>query len=309
MDINKFKYCINNSYAKDTCYPSLQDEWSLDNKALGHCAIVAIKVYMLYGGEIRRVSIKGSNIRHYYNYVNNEIIDLTKSQFKNNEEYENEVIKTYEDVISNSEFSERYKIFDKKFNDMANKLDEIDNKILNCERCRDLVEKFNYHTSINYGISNDLLIVGEAPANNGWRKSGKCWYDINGNITGSGRIMNKLLQTVNMKVEDVTFIEAVKCYPVLRSNLSKCKLNCYSYLEEQIKLLNPKVILTLGDTATCSVLKDLKYKNFAEVVGKQFVLSIDFNNYCVIPIYHPSPISPKGYKGNLPIFSILKDIL
>ena len=72
---------------------------------------------------------------------------------------------------------------------------------------------------------------------------------------------------------------------------------------EQIKIINPKIILPLGDTATKSLL-DIKYKNFSDVVGQSF----DYNGFDVIPIYHPSPISPLSYKGNVDIFeNIIKE--
>ena len=49
-------------------------------------------------------------------------------------------------------------------------------------------------------------------------------------------------------------------------------------------------------------LADEKYKKFSEVVGKEFTI----DNIKVIPIYHPSPISPLSLKGNIPIFEQLK---
>ncbi len=186
--------------------------------------------------------------------------------------------------------------------DSALKLNTIDNEIFNCNKCENKVEKFNHSTTISYGRINDILVIGEAPANNGWRKSGKCWYKEDGNITGSGKIMIKLLNLIDYKLEDITFIEAVKCYPIERSNLSYCKENCYPFLLKQIELLNPKLILTLGDVATKSVLKDLNYKNYSEVVGNKFKLKLGIVEYDVIPIYHPSPISPLSYKGNEQIF-------
>lgn len=188
-------------------------------------------------------------------------------------------------------------------------LELIDKEILACNKCNGLVEKFNHRTSVYYGTNNNILIIGEAPANNGWRKSGKCWYDVNGKLTASGKTMSKLLTTLNLKLEDVSFIEAIKCYPLSRSNLNICKNNCYNYLERQIKILNPKVILTLGDTATKSVLKNMQYKSFGDVVGKELTMKIDNISYIVIPIYHPSPISPKGYKDNVPIFENIKELM
>ena len=59
-------------------------------------------------------------------------------------------------------------------------------------------------------------------------------------------------------------------------------------------------MLSLRDSATKSIL-NIKYKKFSDVVGKEF----DVNGYTVIPIYHPSPISPLSYKGNIEIFKTI----
>ena len=79
--------------------------------------------------------------------------------------------------------------------------------------------------------------------------------------------------------------------------------------KRQIKIINPEIIITLGDTATKSVLKDLNYRNFNEVVGKKHLLRINDTEYIVIPIYHPSPISPRGYKDNIIIFNYIKTLI
>lgn len=68
----------------------------------------------------------------------------------------------------------------------------------------------------------------------------------------------------------------------------------------QLEEIKPKVILSLGYSATRTIL-DVKYKRFSDVVGKVF----DVNGYKIIPIYHPSPISPLSYKGNEEIFKNL----
>jgi len=192
---------------------------------------------------------------------------------------------------------------------MKEKLDIVDKEVKDCQKCLELVEKFNNHTSVSYGKDNKILIVGEAPANNGWRKSGRCWYGIDGKITGSGKIITKLFQSINLNLEDIFFVEAIKCFPIERKNLKRCKDNCYPYLEKQITLIDPKIIITLGDTATKSVLKDLNYHNFSEVVGKKHLLKINNKEYIIVPIYHPSPISPRGYKDNIAIFNYIKTLI
>lgn len=72
---------------------------------------------------------------------------------------------------------------------------------------------------------------------------------------------------------------------------------------EQIRILNPKLIITLGEFPTRNLL-DFKFDKFADVVGKTY----EQNGYKILPIYHPSPISPKSYKGNVPIFEQLKKV-
>jgi len=70
---------------------------------------------------------------------------------------------------------------------------------------------------------------------------------------------------------------------------------------EQIRILNPKLIITLGEFPTRNLL-DFKFDKFVDIVGNTY----EQNGYKILPIYPPSPISPKSYKGNVPIFEQLK---
>lgn len=70
---------------------------------------------------------------------------------------------------------------------------------------------------------------------------------------------------------------------------------------EQLEILNPKLIITLGKFATMNSL-NFKFNNFSDVVGNLY----EINGYKILPIYHPSPISLRSYKGNLLIFEALK---
>ena len=183
-------------------------------------------------------------------------------------------------------------------------INQIDKEITNCNLCNVMVEHFPNSKTISIGKDNKIVILGEAPANNGWRKSGVAWYNINHNLLPSGVVLQKLLNELNMKLEDIYFLEAIKCYPKERRYLDKCGINCKKFLMMQLKEINPKIVLSLGDKATKTIL-NIKYKNFSEVVGKQFIV----DNIIVIPIYHPSPISPKSYTGNIDIFKKVREII
>ena len=177
------------------------------------------------------------------------------------------------------------------------KLSDIEREIYECHLCENMVEKFPNNKTVSIGNKNDIVILGEAPANNGWRKSGVAWYDEKNNLLPSGIILQRLLRIIDYELEDTCFLEAVKCYPKDRKFLKQCRINCRRFLLEQLSIINPKVILTLGDISTRSLL-DIEYKKFKDIVGQSFA----YNGYDVIPIYHPSPISPLSYKGNEKIF-------
>ena len=79
-------------------------------------------------------------------------------------------------------------------------------------------------------------------------------------------------------------------------------------LIEQLNKLSCDVILTMGVHPTQAILQK-KIKKFADVVGKEFDVVLGKRNYKLIPIYHPSPLNPKGYKENVPIFNNIKNTL
>ena len=174
---------------------------------------------------------------------------------------------------------------------------QIDNEIKNCNLCGCMVEKFNNVATVSIGNKAEIVILGEAPANNGWRKSGVAWYDKNNKLLPSGVILQRLLKLIDYTLEDTYFLEAIKCYPKDRKYLKECSNNCRKYLIEQLFIINPQIKLTLGDIATRTLL-NIKYSKFGDVAGKCY----DYNGFEVIPIYHPSPISPLSYNGNVDIF-------
>lgn len=295
MTIEILKKYLDKIYSKDTCYSKCRDDWTFSNPTFGHCAIVSLLVNDYFGGEIYKIKVDG--ISHYFNYIDKNIVDLTAKQFNKNIDYSDKTLKSREEILSDLDTLFRYNILKMRFNLLL-----VDNDIHNCCLCDNMIEKFPNSKTVSVGKKKDILILGEAPANNGWRKSGVAWYDVDYKLLPSGVVLQKLLDEINLKIEDTYFLEAIKCYPVDRKYLSKCGVNCKKYLLRQLEIIKPKVILALGDSATKTIL-NIKYKKFSDVVGRVF----DVNGYKVIPIYHPSPISPMSYKGNIEIFKKLKD--
>lgn len=180
-------------------------------------------------------------------------------------------------------------------------LKEIDEKVYMCNCCKNLVEKFPNEATVFLGKDHTLVLVGEAPANNGWRKSHMLWRDEKGKILPSGVVLQKLFSIINRDIFETTFLESVKCYPLSRKNLKVCSHNCKYIMFEQLRILKPELIITLGEFPTRNLL-DFNFKKYSDVVGKIY----EVNGFRILPIYHPSPISPKSYNGNIPIFEKLK---
>lgn len=299
MNIENIQKLLLECYSKDLCYPKFKERWSENNKCFGMCAITSLIINDYFGGDICKIYV--GDISHYFNIVDNDIIDLTKNQFNCDIEYENYQIVDRKKILID-DTNNRYNTLKKLL--VTKLLKQVDEKVYSCSLCSSLVEKFSLDNTVFLGKDTDIVLVGEAPANNGWRKSHKVWRDINDKMLPSGVVLQKLFDIIDRNILETTFLESVKCYPIERKNLKVCSNNCRTFMLEQLKILNPKLIIALGEAPTRNLL-DFKFDKFLDVVGNIY----EVNGYKILPIYHPSPVSPKSYVGNVPIFEMLKKYL
>lgn len=298
MNIKNIQKVLLECYSKDLCYPKVQCDWNENNRCFGMCAITSLIINDYFGGDICKIYVDG--IIHYFNLIENNIVDLTKDQFNHEMDYKDYKIMDREKILTD-DTKNRYITLKAR---LINKLlRQVDKKVYSCKSCDKLVDKFPNDVTVFLGKDNDIVLVGEAPANNGWRKSHKLWIDLNGKVLPSGLVLQKLFDIIDRNIFETTFLESVKCYPLERKNLKTCSSNCKNIMLEQLKILNPKLIITLGEFPTRNLL-DFKFNKFADVVGKIY----EVNDYKILPIYHPSPISPKSYTGNIPIFEKLRNM-
>lgn len=158
--------------------------------------------------------------------------------------------------------------------------------------------------SVQIGKTN-FIIIGESPAKDGWIQSKKAFYNTAGKLQGSGRVLEKLLNNIGFSIQDIYFTECCKCIIDERKDLEKCSNNCMPILIKQLNNLPCNLILTMGLHPTQAILKT-KIKKFADFVGKQYQVKLGNVTYTLVPIYHTSPLNPKGYKENVPIFDMIK---
>lgn len=184
-------------------------------------------------------------------------------------------------------------------------MDKIKNQIENCNLCGNLPKLIDVYMQTG---KTKFIIIGESPAKDGWIKSKKAFYNTSGKLQGSGRILEKLLNNIGLKIEDIYFTECCKCIIEDRTALEQCSKNCKPILYEQLESIPCDIILTMGLHPTQALL-GVKIERFSDYVGKEFGLNINGKNFKLVPIYHPSPLNPKGYKDNVPIFEHIKQLI
>lgn len=67
---------IRRAWGGDT---SADENWTPENPELGQCAVTALIIQDLFGGELKRTVANG--VSHYYNSIAGEDVDLTRAQF------------------------------------------------------------------------------------------------------------------------------------------------------------------------------------------------------------------------------------
>ena len=118
-------------------------------------------------------------------------------------------------------------------------LNKLYQEVAFCQQCG--IAKLRTKVVPGEGAENaELMFIGEAP---GWHED----QDGRPFVGPAGQFLDQLLASINLKREQVYIANVIKCRPPgNRDPLPAEILNCRPWLERQIKLINPKMIVTLG---------------------------------------------------------------
>lgn len=100
----------------------------------------------------------------------------------------------------------------------------------------------------------------------------------------SGESLQKMIENVlGFNINDIYLTHALKCRPSHQHKiLDSERSSCVPYLLKQIELVQPKIIVTLGELAYTTLIKDASA--FENVRGEK----IPYEKSTLVPIYHPS---------------------
>ena len=119
-------------------------------------------------------------------------------------------------------------------------LSELAQKIVVCQKCPALVAGRTRVVPGEGAEDARIMFIGEAP---GWNE------DQQGRpfVGAAGMFLNELIESISLKREQVYITNVVKCRPAgNRDPLPTEIQNCNPWLREQVSLIRPKMIVTLG---------------------------------------------------------------
>jgi DNA polymerase len=108
-------------------------------------------------------------------------------------------------------------------------------------------------------------------------------------VGAAGQLLNTMLQEQGIPRNDVYIANVIKCRPPgNRDPLPEEIESCKPWLDEQLHLINPSVLMPLGNFAMRFVLKT--QTSISKVRGQRFTI----DGRIVIPTFHPAAILHGG---------------
>ena len=157
-------------------------------------------------------------------------------------------------------------------------LDELNAKILRCTRCG--LARTRNNVVPGMGVeAPEVLVIGEGPGHD---------EDMQGLpfVGKAGILLDRMLAAIGLNRKTNCYIaNIVKCRPPENRNpLPDEQAACFSFLEAQIHILKPKMILCMGKIAI------EKITGQSISINAQHGEFFEYNGIPVMPTYHPSAL-------------------
>jgi DNA polymerase len=159
-------------------------------------------------------------------------------------------------------------------------LTDLYQEIALCRQCE--IAKTRTKVVPGEGTENaDILFIGEAP---GWHE------DQQGRpfVGPAGQFLDSLLASINLKRQQVYIANVIKCRPPGNRDPLPIEIaNCQKWLDRQIELLSPKIIVTLG---RYSMARFFPSKSISKIHGTAQTQ----NGAIYFAMYHPAAALHQG---------------
>jgi uracil-DNA glycosylase len=164
-------------------------------------------------------------------------------------------------------------------------LDQIKAEIIRKNVCPDLAKSATQLVFGDGSANAKIVFIGEAPGKN---------EDIQGKpfIGAAGKFLNEMLQGIGLSRQDVYITNIVKYRPPgNRDPLPQEKKEFLPYLQAQLEVIQPLVVVTLGRHSMNCFLPDLQISKIhgeAKRIRIKMKQSDDVLTIVILPLYHPA---------------------
>jgi len=164
------------------------------------------------------------------------------------------------------------------------KLKEIAQQVAQCQKCS-LYQGTNKAVPGDGSSEAKVMFIGEGPG---------YWEDQTGLpfVGAAGKLLDKLLQSIELERKEVFIGNVIKHRPSENRDPLPDEIEaCRPFLDEQIRTIKPKIIVTLG---RYSMNKFLPGEKISQIHGQARYVDFSEKRYIVISMYHPAAALRSG---------------
>ncbi len=150
---------------------------------------------------------------------------------------------------------------------------------------------------IDRTINSEVFVIGESLGRTTQRLSGLPYTSLNGQLSKTGQVLNDFLMAFGFAIHPTSsqkFVyssDTIQCYPGSREPTFNEIENCSVWLDQELEVIHPKVVILLGRIAAQSFLKrhlDLNTKEIKPLSGKKLKLKKYGESCWLFCLPHPS---------------------
>ena len=200
-------------------------------------------------------TINNSNVNKYKKSISEEVPELKNNLSKHN---------NLNLQISKKELLDKNKLLYNLYQNYKS--------CLNCD-----LSKTRNKLVFGHGESDSkIMFIGEGPGENE-DKTGEPF------VGRAGKLLTKMINSIGIERKDVYITNIVKCRPPQNRNPFEIEISrCSPILKQQIEIINPKLIVTLGNFPAKTLIPDIQ--GITKIHGKVF----QYGNWKILPTFHPS---------------------
>ena len=159
---------------------------------------------------------------------------------------------------------------------------ELKESLHDCQRCK--LAKLG-RTQVVFGVGNpqaSIMFVGEGPGFHEDRQGEPF-------VGAAGKLLNELLESAGLSRREVYIANVIKCRPPNNRDPEPDEVEtCKPFLLQQIQLIQPKLVCSLGNWATQTLLG--KKVGITKVRGQ----AIPLTDFVIFPLFHPAAALHQG---------------